>query len=222
MSTPEGSVHGELAGFTYAFEPAATPGGLGAGWTLLLLHGTGGDERQLGGLGRDLLPGAAHLAPRGNVLEGGAPRFFARLGLGRFDPTEVQRGADALATFVREAADAHGLDRARTIAVGYSNGANAALAAMQRDPGLIRGAVLLRAMLVLDPPDGTPLDGTDLLALGGEFDPLLDRAGFDRLVAVTRAAGANVIEHVEPGAGHDLASGDLVVAGDWLRSLTSG
>ncbi|MBK3424452.1 alpha/beta hydrolase, partial [Methylobacterium sp. IIF4SW-B5] len=57
--------------FQHRFEPAADP----ALPPLLLLHGTGGDEDDLLPLGRALSPGAALLSPRGQVLEGGAPRF---------------------------------------------------------------------------------------------------------------------------------------------------
>ena len=52
---------------------------------LLTLHGTGGDEHDLVPLGQMLLPGAAILSPRGNVLEHGMPRFFRRLAEGVFD-----------------------------------------------------------------------------------------------------------------------------------------
>ncbi|MDQ8044807.1 MAG: alpha/beta hydrolase [Solirubrobacteraceae bacterium] len=221
MSLPEGREVGDLAGFHYRYDrPAACDAPGGDGWTLLLLHGTGGDETQLTGLGRQLLQGAAQLSPRGNVSEGGAPRFFARLALNRFDPAEVERGADALAGFVRAAAVEHGIDLAKTVAVGYSNGANVALAAMQRHPGLLRGAVLLRAMLVLDPEAGDPLNGVDLLALGGERDPLIDATGYARLVEVTRDQGATVQAHVERGVGHDLGPGDVATATAWLSTLT--
>lgn len=219
MSEPV--VTGEIGGLRYRYEPA--PGGAdqpGAGWTLLLLHGTGGDEHQLLDVGRQLLPGAAQLAARGHVLEQGAPRFFPRTGLNQFDPAQVVAGVDVLAGFVRAATDAHEIDPQRMIAVGYSNGANAALAAMQRHPGLLRGAVLLRAMPVLDPPPaGTPLEGTALLALAGAGDPLVPAQVFEQLVETTRRQGADVTVNVAAGAGHGLTTDDVHVATTWLREL---
>lgn len=210
-----------LAGLHYRYEPGAAEAP-GSGWTLLLLHGTGGDEHQLAPLGAQLLPGAARLAPRGPVLEQGAPRFFARTALNQFDQGQVAEGVDALAGFVRAAQQEHAIAADRIVALGYSNGANAALAMMQRHPQIIAGAVLLRAMLVLDPPPaGDPLAGTALLALGGARDPFLPGDGYDRLVQVTTDAGAAVTAHVEPGVGHELGPGDVQAAGAWLAQLTS-
>ena len=47
--------------------------------TLLLLHGTGGDENDLIPVARMIdTAGASILSPRGKVLENGLPRFFRR------------------------------------------------------------------------------------------------------------------------------------------------
>lgn len=56
--------------FTHRFIPAHTAGAL----TLLLLHGTGGDENDLLELGRALDGQAALLSPRGQVSERGTNR----------------------------------------------------------------------------------------------------------------------------------------------------
>ena len=66
-------------GFIHRFAPASRPGLP----PLLLLHGTGGNEDDLLPLGERLLPGAALLSPRGQVLERGMPRFFRRIAEGR-------------------------------------------------------------------------------------------------------------------------------------------
>ena len=46
---------------------------------MFLLHGTGGDENDLVELGRQVMPNAHIISPRGDVSENGAPRFFKRL-----------------------------------------------------------------------------------------------------------------------------------------------
>src|SRR4029077_4967965 len=98
-------------GFVHRFEPG---GGAAA---LLLLHGTGGDENQLVGLGRQLAPEAALLSPRGQVLEDGvAPRFFARRGIGVLDLDDLRAKADDLAAWVHAACVYYERDVYRVIA----------------------------------------------------------------------------------------------------------
>src|SRR5256885_1712230 len=94
--------------------------------TLLLLHGTGGNERDLIALGRQLDPNAALLSPRGKVLENGMPRFFRRLAEGVFDLQDLKHRTNELADFVAAAAQHYGFASDNLVAVGYSNGANIA------------------------------------------------------------------------------------------------
>src|SRR5262249_51939657 len=129
--------------FMHRYEPSARAGAP----TLLLLHGTGGNESDLLPLGRMIAPGAALLSPRGKVLENGMPRFFRRLAEGVFDEEDVRRRAEELADFIAEARDHYGLPA--PVAVGYSNGVNIAAAVLLRRPEALAGAVLLRPMMPL-------------------------------------------------------------------------
>ena len=110
--------------------------------TLLLLHGTGGDENDLLPLGRLILPEANMLSPRGNVPENGMNRFFRRLAEGVFDQEDLRRRTEDLGRFIDTAAVRYGLDRERIIAVGYSNGANIAASLLLRRPSALRAAIL--------------------------------------------------------------------------------
>jgi len=202
-------------GFQHRFEPGSSP------WTLLLLHGTGGDEHDLIELGRRLAPEAALLSPRGRVLEGGvSPRFFARHGVGDLDLDDLRFRADELGDFVLAAAEAHGRDPARIIALGYSNGANIAVGLLYRRPGLLRGAVLLRAMLPYEPDADLSLAGTDVLVAAGRRDPYSPPESSARLAEVLQDAGAAVRANVAP-AGHELTQEDLAVTAEFVRELTS-
>jgi len=183
--------------------------------TLLLLHGTGGDENDLIPLGRDLDPAAGLLSPRGNVLENGMPRFFRRLAEGVFDEEDVIRRAHELADFVGAAAEQYEFDPQRVFAVGYSNGANMAAAILLLRPEILAGAVLFRAMVPLVPPVMPDLVRTRVLLSSGEHDPIVPKENAQRLAAMLREAGANVMVRFEP-AGHALAFGDIETAKGWI------
>jgi phospholipase/carboxylesterase len=200
--------------FIHRFVPA--PEGSTAR-TLLLLHGTGGNEDDMLPLGRQLDPTAALLSPRGNVLENGLPRFFRRLAEGVFDEEDVIRRAHELAEFVTAAAARYEFDLQQMTAVGYSNGANIAAAVLLLQPGLLASAILLRAMVPLVPPALPDLAHRRVLILSGERDRIVPVENAERLAAMLREAGADVSLRVEP-AGHALARGDIEAAKQWLTS----
>src|SRR5207247_5603417 len=115
--------------------------------TLLLMHGTGGNERDLIPLGRELDPRAALLSPRGKILENGMPRFFRRLAEGVFDLEDLRNRTNELADFVAAAAQHYGFASDNVVAVGYSNGANIAASTLLLRPQVLSDAVLFRAMV---------------------------------------------------------------------------
>ena len=119
---------------------------------MLLLHGTGGNEQDLLRVGRAISPGSALLSPRGDVNEGGALRFFARLGNGVFEPQEVTRRSQAMADFLVAACAHYKIDPLRLVAIGFSNGANIAATVLILRPEVLGGAALFRPMVVLDQP----------------------------------------------------------------------
>jgi predicted esterase len=202
-------------GFAHVFKPAKSPGAP----TLLLLHGTGGDENDMLPLG-GLSPGAALLSPRGNVLENGMPRFFRRLAEGVFDVADVKVRAGELADFVTAAAAHYRFDPTRVIAMGFSNGANIASAVLLLRPGVLKGAILFRGMVPLGPetPPDAPLSGTRVLISNGRIDPLVLPEETDRLARLLRQHGADVEVHWQP-AGHQLMPSDFAVAKTWLQSI---
>lgn len=212
---------GALRAFEHRFvPPPARPAGPGVP-TLLLLHGTGGDEDDLLPLGRALAPEAALLSPRGQVLERGMPRFFRRIAEGVFDLDDLRARTHDLAAFVRAAADAYGIDGHRLIAVGFSNGANIGASLLFLHPGLLAAAVLFRAMVPLVPDPMPSLRGTPVLLATGEADPLIPRAEAERLASLLASAGAAVTVHRSPG-GHGLTAGDVEAARTWLEALRLG
>ncbi|HEX4666729.1 MAG TPA: alpha/beta hydrolase [Chthoniobacterales bacterium] len=186
--------------------------------TLLLLHGTGGDEKELVPLGRELDPAAGLLSPRGPVLENGHARFFRRLAEGVFDLEDLKRRTDDLAEFIIAAAQRYGFDAAKLVAVGYSNGANVAASVFLRRPGVLRTAILLRAMVPFMPEELPDLRGVQVWIAGGKLDMVIPRANTERLAEMLSSAGAEVSARFFE-AGHGLTNTELVLAKRWLDGL---
>jgi glyoxalase family protein len=214
MTGPE-DVSGDALGFVHRYLPPTTHAERAASITLLLLHGTGGDENDLIPLGRSLLPGAGMVSPRGKVMEGGAPRFFRLLAPGVFDMEDLARQTDALARFVDAAATTYRFDRERIIAVGFSNGANIAASLLLRRGAHLRGAVLLSPMLPFEPDQLPDLAGVSVFIGAGERDPMASRETVERLESVLREAGAEVTMHWTPG-GHAITKEELAAAQEWM------
>lgn len=183
--------------------------------TLVVLHGTGGDENDLIGIGQAIAPGAAILSPRGNVLESGAPRFFKRLAEGVFDPKEVRSRGEELARFIRAAIAKYGLNPERVFALGYSNGANVASTVMFIEPGLFRDAILFRPMVVFEPNERPDLSGAGVFISAGRKDPIVPTKSVERLVELFEVSRAEVTLKWQL-AGHNLLPSEVREAADWL------
>ena len=200
-------------GFIHRFVPADDA----SAETLLVLHGTGGDENDLIGIGQAVAPGAAILSPRGNVLENGAPRFFRRIAEGVFDPKEVRSRAEELSRFIRAAVITYGLDASRVFALGYSNGANVASTVMMVDPGVIQSSILLRPMVVYEPPDSEKKDlsGSSVFISAGRMDRIVPTASVEALAEIFRSVNADVTLKWQL-TGHNLVPGEMREASEWF------
>jgi predicted esterase len=199
-------------GFIHRFVPAE---GSASGDSLVVLHGTGGDENDLIGIGQAIAPGAAIVSPRGNVLENGAPRFFKRLAEGVFDPKEVRSRAEELARFIRAAVVTYRLDPTRVFALGYSNGANIASTVMLVEPGVLQGAVLFRPMLVYEPSERNDLAGSAVFISAGRMDPIVPVPSVERLVELFESAHAEVALKWQLAA-HSLVPSEVREAAEWF------
>ena len=184
--------------------------------TLLLLHGTGGNERDLIPLGHELDPNAALLSPRGKVLENRMPRFFRRLAEGVFDLEDLKNRTHELADFVAAAAKHYKIDIKHIIAVGYSNGANIAASLLLLRPEILSAAILFRAMVPLIPETEPDLDSVRVWIGAGSNDPIVPASETKELAELLRGAGADVTIRFFQ-AGHDLTQQDVEAARKWLK-----
>lgn len=196
--------------FIHVYEP----GGDAGRPPVLLLHGTGGDEHDLVGLGRTVAPGATLISPRGKVLEGAMPRFFRRLAESVFDENDLVARTHELADFVEEMRRRHGLPA--PVALGFSNGANIAASLLMLRPEALAGAALLRAMSPFRSPPATDgLAGKRVLLLSGALDPIIPADDSERLAADLVARGAEVDHQVLP-TGHGLSKADIGLLRGWF------
>jgi phospholipase/carboxylesterase len=199
----------ENLGFVHRFIAGDSP----TQHPLLLLHGSGGDENDLLPLGAQIGPGRTMLSPRGKVNEQGITRFFRRDDDGAWDVEDLKRRTDELADFTVRATAAYRMQK--PVALGYSNGANIAWSLLLKEPGLLKAAILLRAMLPFDPRPLPDLGGIPVLLIAATHDELIpvERAGL--LAALLGEAGADVTYEVLP-VSHGLVQEDIALASEWL------
>jgi phospholipase/carboxylesterase len=186
--------------------------------TLLLLHGTGGNERDLIPLGRELDPHASLLSPRGKILENGMPRFFRRLAEGVFDLEDLKMRTNELADFVAAAVRHYKLAANDIVGVGYSNGANIAASMLLLRSEIMRAAILFRAMVPLIPDNLPHLSSVRVWIGAGDQDPIIPTSESQRLAELLRHAGADVTIRFF-NAGHGLTNIEIETAGQWLKDL---
>jgi phospholipase/carboxylesterase/glyoxalase family protein len=198
----------------HVFEPATRPGAP----TLLVLHGTGGNEHDLVPLGRALVPGAAILSPRGKILERGQPRFFRRLAEGVFDLDDLRQRTHELADFVAAAAERYHFDPSRVVAAGFSNGANIAASVVLLRPGTIQTALLYSPMVPLVPDPLPDLRATTVFISAGKRDPLVSPEQTQALADLLSRAQARVTLRWTDG-GHSLTEPDVAAGAAWLKTV---
>jgi phospholipase/carboxylesterase len=189
--------------------------------TLLLLHGTGGNELDLLPLAGRIDDEASVLSVRGNVLENGMPRFFRRLAEGIFDENDLKIRTRELNEFLDEAAQKYEFDRTNILAIGYSNGANMAASLLFHYQSALRGAILHHPMVPLKGMDLPDLSGKAVLITAGSNDPLISPLESVELQSLLETAGAKVELHWE-NRGHQLTAAEVKVAGIWYEKTIKG
>lgn len=187
--------------------------GAPGGDLLFLFHGTGGNEAQLVDVGRQVMAEATLVAPRGDVAEHGAARFFRRTSEGIYDMEDLARATGKMAGFVAAHAEAA---PARFVAgLGYSNGANILASVVIAEPGVFDAAVLMHPLIPFVPRILGSLAGTAILVTAGRADTICPPELVTRLETCLRAAGAEV-ETVWHEGGHELRPGELEAAARFL------
>ena len=186
--------------------------------TLLLLHGTGGNEESLIGLAKEIDDTANILSVRGNVLEHGMPRFFRRLAEGVFDIEDLIIRTNELNEFLNEASQQYGFDRQRIVAVGYSNGANIAASLLFHYEDVLAGAILHHPMVPRRGIELPKLSAIPVFIGAGTNDPMCTAQESEDLEALLSSAGATVTTNWFD-FGHQLTIPEVHAAKEWYNSI---
>lgn len=195
-----------------AYIHAVLPGSPG-GPLLFLFHGTGGDEHQLVSLGRDVLPEATIIAPRGDVSEMGSARFFRRTGEGVYDMDDLARAARKMAAFLRDQIAA--AKPSVALGLGYSNGANILASVLFEEPTLLDASVLMHPLIPFEPKVRGSLEGKAVLITAGRRDPICPPNLTARLESYLRAQHADVTVEWHEG-GHEVRPNEIEAARRFL------
>ena len=185
---------------------------------LVSFHGTGASERQFAGLAAELMPGAGHLAPRGDVSEHGALRFFRRKAEGVYDMEDLAARTAAMADFL--AGQKARLSPSRMVGLGYSNGANILASVLWAAPGLFDAAVLMHPLIPFRPAPAS-LAGLGVLVTAGRRDPICPPPLTEALAGHLREDGA-AVEVLWHEGGHEVRPEELSATAEFLASAGGG
>ena len=208
-------------GFIHTFIPSDSGGKDDDSLNLLLLHGTGGDENDLISIAKMLeIKNTSILSPRGKVLENGMPRFFRRLAEGVFDIEDLKFRTNELADFMQKASKTYTFDLNRTMAIGYSNGANIAASILLLRPEILSSAILFRPMIPLVPDALPNLSSKHILISAGLHDPIVPGYQTEDLFDLLKKVDAKVSIQWQ-NSGHELTQRDIKAAKDWVTTSLS-
>lgn len=190
-----------------------------ASCTIVLLHGSGGDESSLMSLAAKIAPDALLLGVRGRVSQEGISRWYRRLTPTSFDQQDVRGEAEAFAGFLSDLAAEQKLNLDEAIFIGYSNGANLIAALTLLHPGLVHRAVLLRAMPVLEQAPEIQLGNADILTIAGRSDVTYGPFA-PKLEELLSGRGARVKSHMID-SDHGIGDEDARLVREWLALAQS-
>ena len=197
-----------------AYHHLAKPAAPGAP-LVFAFHGTGGDERQLSGLVAQILPDAGIVAPRGDVSEYGAARFFRRTGEGVYDMPDLAARTQKMIGFIRAHRAAN--PGSKVFGIGYSNGANILASVLFAAPELFDRAVLMHPLIPFEPAPQPGLSSVGVLITAGRRDPICPAPLTERLESWLAAQGATV-ETLWHEGGHEMREPEIAAAARFLSA----
>lgn len=184
------------------------------GITLLMLHGTGGDEKDLLPIAKQIDPNANVLSVRGNISEYGMPRFYKRKSIDVFDVESLVDETHNLCDFVRKSSKTYQFDCKRVVAIGYATGANIATSVLFHYEQAFHKAILFHPMVPMRDVDLPNLKGTKVFIGAGRNDKMMPNHEVEELTQMLQSANASV-EVFWTDYGHQLSREEISAAKAW-------
>jgi phospholipase/carboxylesterase len=186
--------------------------------TLILLHGTGGDEHSLLAIGKQIDEHMNVLSIRGNVIENGMNRFFKRKSPGVFDLVNLESETNNLKEFLNTAARQYHFSLSKAVVLGYSNGANIAINLLFRNPKMMKTAILLHPMIPQTYDEHIDFEGIEIFIGAGKNDPMVPYPESRELMDMfeNRNAKVTVFFHQD---GHQLTYAEIKEAHHFLKAV---
>ncbi len=200
-------------GFVHRFIPSKNPRNKR---TILLLHGTGGNENYMLKIGRVISPGASYLSPRGRIFEQGLNKFCIRKSDGKYDLNDLRMRTSEMVSFVINASRKYKFDLNTISILGYSNGGTIAASVILTQPGMIKRSVLFHPGFPFIPDDLPDLSNSRILITSGEIDDIVrpeESVGLAKLLKRCRAD----IEIFKHKKGHELVKDEIYEAKNFLK-----
>ncbi|MCD4826277.1 MAG: alpha/beta hydrolase [Acholeplasmataceae bacterium] len=184
--------------------------------TLLLLHGTGGNEHDLLSIGKLIDPDANILSVRGAILECGMPRFYKRISMTEFDYESLIEETHNLRDFIDDSVKRYKLNRSKVTAIGYSNGANIAASILLHYESAFEKAILFHPMVPIRGLELPDLNHTQIFIGSGHYDQMMPEHEVQELTQMFESANA-IVDVFWTDYGHQLSKEEVLAAKSWYE-----
>lgn len=180
--------------------------------TLIMLHGTGGNENDMIGLAKRIDKDANILSVRGRIVENGMNRYFKRHGIGSYDLESYQKETKHLIESLIGFSNEYNFSLENATMVGFSNGANIALGIIQTKP-IVKQYILFSPDYIDPSKDFDDLTNKKIFISTADDDPYVNYENMSLLIQ--RLTTNNCDLFVYKGTGHQITLEALSNVIEW-------
>ena len=182
--------------------------------TLVLFHGTGGDENVLLPIAKKVAPSMNHLSLRGDVVSFGKRRFSKVNSEDELvDGKDLKERVPGILKIINQLQEKY--DLKELWALGFSNGAMTLTTMLIEEKTPFKKAVLLRPLDCQTEVESPRLDGMPILIHSGKFDPITPSISAVHLEHRLIKAGA-MVKHVVYPFDHRMKGNELDDIKEWF------